>query len=332
MIQIQAALFWAYAVGATFALAAGRQLQVWERINAGEGPRTRSRAANPYLALTVLFAAVLMVPTGLFLLWQNPSWSTMHVADSHEGVWAGFVLCYAGGIPVAAVLGFLAAQVLVLVGAGYWAYLQCVGGYFLLFGTLVHGWDGSGYERFLSPGARDWADWPQDSVVNNALDFLTSGTFLALLVFGAAVIGTMLMTEIGWLLEGWSLPGADADRKVHRVLAIAIAAAGVYGLPFLGAVTASVLVRVLGGWLGLPLFAVLAGVALLPGRSPVRRLYDLVGIPRRHWRADLDLAAGPGPGDSADPGGGPGPGDTPPGPGGPPDPGGETQLTEGQPG
>ncbi|GHC85751.1 hypothetical protein [Streptomyces flavofungini] len=327
MIQVQAALFWAYAVGATFALAAGRQLQLWERINAGEGPRTRSRAANPYLALTVLFAAVLMVPTGLFLLWQNPSWATMHVADGHQGVWAGFVLWYAGGIPVAAVLGFLAAQMLVLVGAGYWAYLQCVGGYFLLFGTLVHGWDGSGYERFLSPGARDWADWPQDSVVNNALDFLTSGTFLALLVFGATVIGTMLMTEIGWLLEGWSLPGADADRKVHRVLAIAIAAAGVYGLPFLGAVTASVLVRLLGGWLGLPLFAVLAGVVLLPGRSPVRRLYELVGVPRRHWRADLDLTARPGTDSAPDPGPG-----NPRDSGDEPGPGGETQLTEGRPG
>ncbi|MER5258471.1 MULTISPECIES: hypothetical protein [unclassified Streptomyces] len=288
MIQIQAALFWAYAIGATFALSAGRQLQVWERINAGEGPRTRSRAANPYLALTVLFAAVLLVPTGLFLLWQNPAWATMHVADGHEGVWAGFVLFYAGGVPVAAVIGFLVAQGLVLVGAGYWAYLQCVGGYFLLFGTLVHGWDGRGYERFLSPGARDFARWRQDSVVNHVLDFLTSGTFLALLIFGAAVIGTMLLTEIGWLMEGWSLPGADEDRKVHRFLAIAIAAAGVYGLPFVGALVASVLVRLLGGWIGLPLFAVLAGLTLLSRRSPVRRLYDLVGVVHRHWRADLD--------------------------------------------
>ncbi|QEU95772.1 hypothetical protein [Streptomyces kanamyceticus] len=288
MIQIQAELFWAYAIGATFALSAGRQLQVWERINAGEGPRTRSRAANPYLALTALFAAVLMVPTGLFLLWQNPAWATMHVASGHEGVWAGFVLFYAGGIPVAAIIGFLVAQALVLVGAGYWAYLQCVGGYFLLFGTLVHGWDGSGYERFLSPGAKDFAEWPKDSVVNHVLGFLTSGTFLALLLFGAAVIGTMLMTEIGWLMEGWSLPGADEDRKVPRILGIAIAGAGVYGLPFVGALLASGLVRLLGGWLGLPLFAVLAGVTLLHGRSPVRWLYGLVGVPGRHWRAGLD--------------------------------------------
>ncbi|MEI5103566.1 hypothetical protein RB200_39980 [Streptomyces sp. PmtG] len=98
----------------------------------------------------------------------------------------------------------------------------------------------------------------------------------------------MLITEIGWLLEGWSLPGADEDRKVHPVLAVAIAAAGVYGLPFLGAVTASLLVRLLGGWLGLPLFAVVAGVVLLARRSPVRRLYDLVGVPHQHWRAGLD--------------------------------------------
>ncbi|MFI2616866.1 hypothetical protein [Streptomyces sp. NPDC018584] len=288
MIQIQAALFWAYAIGATFALSAGRQLQVWERINAGEGPRTRSRAANPYLALTALFAAVLMVPTGLFLLWQNPAWATMHVAAGHEDVWAGFVLGYAGGLPVAAILGFLVAQALVLAGAGYWAYLQCVGGYFLLFGTLVHGWDGRGYERFLSPGADDFADWPGDSVVNHVLDFVTSGTFLALLLFGAAVIGTMLATGVGWLMEGWSLPGADEDRKVPRVLAVVIAGAGVYGLPFVGALLASVLVRLLGGWLGLPLFAIVAGLTLLPARSPVRWLYGLVGVPHRHWRAGTD--------------------------------------------
>ncbi|NEB74135.1 hypothetical protein G3I40_02605 [Streptomyces sp. SID14478] len=291
MIEIQAALFWAYGAGATFALSAGRQLQLWERINAGEGPRTRSRAANPYLTLTILFAAVLMVPTGLFLLWQNPSWATMHVAAGHRGVWAGFVLFYAGGIPVAAVLGFLAAQALVLVGAGYWAYLQCVGGYFLLFGTLVHGWDGRGYERFLSPGADDYARWAHDSVVNHVLGFLTSGTFLALFLFGAVVIGAMLLTEIGWLVEGWTLPGADRDRKVPRVVAVGIAAAGVYGLPFAGAVLASVLVRLLGGWLGLPLFAVLAGAVLLWRRSPVRRLYGLVGVPDRHWRVEPD--AGP---------------------------------------
>ncbi|MFF9897112.1 hypothetical protein [Streptomyces longispororuber] len=292
MLQIQAAPLWAYAVGATSALAAGRQLQVWERITAGEGPRTRSHAANPYLALTLLFAAVLMVPTGLFLLWQNPSWATMHVARGHDDVWAGFVLAYAGGIPVAAVLGFLAARALVLAGAGYWAYLQCAGAHFLVFGVLVHGWDGSGYERFLSPGARDWAHWPHDSVVNNALDFATSGTFLALLVLGAAVVGTLLLMQVGWLVEGWSLPGAQEDRGVRPVLAVAIAAAGVYGLPFLGALGASALVRLLGGWPGLVLCVVAAGLVLLPRRSPVRRLHQLVGVPDRHWRAEPEPARG----------------------------------------
>ncbi|MFC7307623.1 hypothetical protein ACFQVC_25765 [Streptomyces monticola] len=293
MIQIQAALFWAYAIGATFALSAGRQLQIWERLSVGEGPRTRSRVANPYLTLTLLFAAILLVPTGLFVLWQNPSWATMQVAGDREGIWAGFVLFYAGGIPVATLLGFLAAQALVLVGAGYWAYLQTVGGYFLVFGTLVHGWDGRGYERFFATSDEDFANWPKDSVVNNILDFLTSGTFLALLIFGAGVIGTMLLTEIGWLMEGWSLPGADEDRKVPKLLAIAIAAAGVYGLPFLGALTASALMRLLGGLLGLLLFAVIAGAVLLPKRSPVRWLYGLVGIPDRHWRASGDAAKGP---------------------------------------
>ncbi|WP_137990581.1 hypothetical protein [Streptomyces vilmorinianum] len=292
MIQIQAALFWAYAIGATFALSAGRQLQWWQRSVYEEGVRTRSRAANPYLALTLLYAAVLLVPTGLFLLWQNPSWATMHTVRGHDELWAGFVLLYAGGIVVGALLGFLAGQFLVLLGAGYGAYLQVVGGYFLLFGTLIHGWDGTGYQRLLTTDARAFADWPRDSVVNHVLDFLTSGTFLALLVLGAAVIGTMLLTEIGWLMEGWRLPGADEDRKVPRVLAIGIAAAGVHGLPFAGALAASVLTRLLGAVPGLALFAVGAGLVLLPRRSPVRWLYGTVGVPTRHWRADEHLQRG----------------------------------------
>ncbi|MCX5383628.1 hypothetical protein [Streptomyces sp. NBC_00083] len=293
MIPIQAALFWAYATGATLAVSAARQLQWWQRSVHEEGVRTRSRAANPYLTLTVLFAAVLQVPTGLFMLWQNPSWATMQVAHDAHGVWAGFVFLDAGGTVVAAVLGFLVAQALVLVGAGYWAYLQSVGGHFLLCAVLVHGWDGTGYRRLLTTAPRELRAWPRDSVVNHVLHFVTSGTFLALLVLGAAVIGTLLVMEIGWLMEGWELPGADEDRKVPRIVAVAVAAAGVYGLPCVGALAASALVRLTGWPLGLALFAVLAGAALLARRSPVRFLYGLVGVPHRHWRAGAEFDRGP---------------------------------------
>ncbi|MBT2447377.1 hypothetical protein J7F03_09875 [Streptomyces sp. ISL-43] len=291
MIPVQAAPLWAYGVGATFAVAAGRQLQWWERSVRGEGVRTRSRAANPYLALTLLYAALLPAPTGVYLLWQNPAWSTMHAARGHDGVWAGFALFQAASPVVGALLGFLAARLFVLVGAGYWGYLQAVAGYFLLFFTLIHGWDGTGYQRLLSADPRAFAGWSAtgaagDSALNHCLAFATTGTFLALLVFGTAVIGTMLLAEIGWLVEGWRLPGAAADLKVPRVIAVAIAGAGVYLLPFAGALGASVLVRLLGWWPGAGVFAALAGVVLAPGRSPVRRLYALVGVPDRHWRVE----------------------------------------------
>lgn len=286
MIPVQAAPLWAYGIGATFAVAAGRQLQWWERSVRGEGVRTRSRAANPYLALTLLHAALLLAPTGVYVLWQNPAWSTMHVARGHDGVWAGFALFQVASVVVGALLGFLAARLFVLVGDGYWGYLQAVAGYFLLFFTLIHGWDGTGYERLLSADPAAFADWSAKGVVNGALAFATSGTFLAVLIFGTAVIGTMLLAEIGWLVEGWRLPGAAADLKVPRVIAVAIAGAGVYGLPFAGAVGASVLVRLLGWWAGLGVFALVAGVVLLPARSPVRTLYGLVGVPDRHWRVE----------------------------------------------
>ncbi|MEU2790959.1 hypothetical protein [Streptomyces sp. NPDC007100] len=296
MIGLPAALFWAYAIGSTFALSAARQLQFLERRAADRTglpklltPRLVSRSANPYLCLTLLYAAVLLVPTGLFLMWQNPSWSTMHLADGHRGVWAGFPLLYSGGVVTATLLGFLLAQALCLVGAAYWAYLNCVCGYFLLFGTLIHGWDGQGYRRFLTTDSAALRAWPRDSLVNNVLRFLTSGTFLALLVLGTAVIGTMLLAEIGWLAEGWLLPGGAQDLKVPRVLAIAIAGAGLYGLPLLGALLASTLVRFLGFPVGLAAFAPVAGALLLPRRSPVRWLYGLVGLPKGHWRATADL-------------------------------------------
>ncbi|MET9853044.1 hypothetical protein ABZY57_08870 [Streptomyces sp. NPDC006450] len=300
MIPVQAAPLWAYGIGATFAVAAGRQLQWWERSVRGEGVRTRSRAADPYLALTLLYAALLPAPTGAYLLWQNPAWSTMHVARDHDGVWAGFALFYGASVVVGALLGFLAARLFVLVGAGYWGYLQAVAGYFLLFFTLIHGWDGTGYERLLSADPRAFAGWSADgdageSVVNQCLAFATSGTFLAVLIFGTAVIGTMLLAEIGWLVEGWRLPGAAADLKVPRVLAVAIAGAGVYGLPFAGAVAASVLVRLLGWWAGIGAFALLAGAVLLPARSPVRALYGLVGVPDRHWRVEPEAEPKAGP-------------------------------------
>ncbi|WP_419996920.1 hypothetical protein [Streptomyces boninensis] len=294
MVPVQAALFWAFATGATFALSAARQLQHWRgyttkaRASGQLARRPRSAAASPYLLHTVLFAAVLLAPAGLFLLWYNPSWGTMQVASDHDGVWAGFALLYAGGVTVGAALGFLAAQLLILYGAAYWAFLLSVSAHFLFFGALLHGWDGTGYRRLLTTNQRDFAGWSGDPVADNVVDFMTSGTFLALLVFGAGVLLTLLLAEVGWLMEGWEAPGADADRKVPRLVAVGIAAAGTYGLPFLGAVTASVLVHLTNWPVGLVLFAVIAYLALLPRRTPVRLLYGLVGLPGGTWEATTE--------------------------------------------
>ncbi|MCF2525911.1 hypothetical protein [Yinghuangia soli] len=291
MLPIQAVLFFSYAMGATFALAAARQLQSWERRplpDADAHPelaqRARALTANPHFVATVLFAAVLVAPPGLFLLWQNPSWGTMHVVARHEDLWAGFVAVYAGGVVVAAMLGFWISRALALVGAGYWAFLQAVAAYFLMFGTLVHGWDGCGYRRVLSPTRNGFQTWPDDKLVNNISEFATSGTFLALVFLAGPVVMVMLMTEISWLLEGWRLPGADEERKVRRVFAVGIAALGVHVMPFAGAVYASLLVHGTGWWIGLAVFAVTVGPLLLLRRSPVRWLYGLVGVPAGHWR------------------------------------------------
>lgn len=300
MIPIQAAFFFSYALGATFALAATRQLQAWERRPLPDSVQTpviavraRAMTANPYFVSTVLFAAILVAPSGLFLLWQNPAWMTMQASRRGEDLWAGFVLMFAGGVVVAAMVGFWASRALAVIGAGYWAFLQVVAAYFLLFATLIHGWDGQGYRRLLSADRGAYEGWSGDKVVNNVSHFLTSGTFLALVFLGGPVILLMLLIEISWLYEGWQLPGADRDRRVPRVVAVGIAAVGVHVMPFAGALYGSLLVHAVGWWAGVGVFAFTVGPLLLWRRSPVRWLYGLVGIPSRHWRERGDsLSAG----------------------------------------
>ncbi|MFD9487303.1 hypothetical protein [Streptomyces sp. NPDC059991] len=55
-----------------------------------------------------------------------------------------------------------------------------------------------------------------------------------LLVLGSALLGSLFLTGIGRLVEGWRLPGADEERRVPRPVAVVITAAGVHGLPFTG--------------------------------------------------------------------------------------------------
>ncbi|MFE6803180.1 hypothetical protein ACFVEN_15990 [Streptomyces sp. NPDC057681] len=81
-------------------------------------------------------------------------------------------------------------------------------------------------------------------------------------------------------------PGADEDRGVPLVVAVAIAGSACTGCRSPGRRARAFWCGWRGAWTGLPLFAVRARLVLLPRRSPVRWLYGLVGLPGRHWRVE----------------------------------------------
>ncbi len=90
--MVQVDVFWAYAYGAGFSIAAFRQLKKITEEAAVQGGNTgnvRKKDENParknkmlfenkYFVQALLYIAILFVPSGAYLLWNFPSWETMH--------------------------------------------------------------------------------------------------------------------------------------------------------------------------------------------------------------------------------------------------------------
>jgi hypothetical protein len=74
MDMVQVDVFWTYALGASFAASAGRQLKE----EAGDGKPTFQ---SYYFVRTLLFLSILFVPSGVCLLWVVPGWETMFAGD-----------------------------------------------------------------------------------------------------------------------------------------------------------------------------------------------------------------------------------------------------------
>jgi MFS family permease len=274
--MVQVDVFWSYGIGSGFALAAARQLQA--RRDGAEGdPEPSGLATNPYLLACTLYLALLFAPSGIWLLWGFPDWETMQVAPDHSALPAWLVACFAVTNISQGVLGFWVTERLILRGRRYLAFLNMVLGYFGMFFILVHGWDGRGYQRFLSANRAVFGTWPATPTAGDALSragaWVTSPVALTLAGMAVAIVPALLVPMVSWLRSGRRagdrVPGAGA-------LTGAILAA-IFGLGLGGAVLTSVLVHVLGGWLGV-LAAVAAGSLLLRPNWPAHRLYRVLGL------------------------------------------------------
>ena len=259
--MVQVDVFWSYGIGAGLGLA-----------SAASPSKVKDAAFH-----TLLFLAVVFAPSGFVLLWSFPSWETMHVGTRDLPPW--LVALFGVTNISQGLLGFGVARWLSARGKAFSAYLHWVGGYFGMFFILVHGWDGTGYQRFFSP-SRDALDgWTWST----AAAWLTSEVAITLMVMGVVLIPWLVGLTVSWLRKSAQARGA-------AVLSASVLGLLVIGVPAL-AIASSVMVRqvgVIGGLLGT---AAMFGWLCAPRFGLLRRHFESLGFPEAELAHPAPLGA-----------------------------------------
>jgi hypothetical protein len=298
--MVQVDVFWSYGIGAGFAVANTHALK--SAMSRGERPFDTRVFRNALFFLAVAFA-----PSGVCLLWAFPDWETMHVGDRNLPAW--LVTLFAATNITQGALGYWVASRAIERGRPYIAFLQWLLGYFGMFAILVHGWDGTGYQRFFSPTAAAFAqftpatirDWFVSDV---AITLGILGIFIVpplsygmarALVRGYRLVAEARRGELGaYAIEGSSAREAESAGSIAFLTTLVLFVA--VGLLPATAVLMSLAIRGLGVWIGLPAFAlVVYAVGLRPG-GVYHRLYErlvwMQPLLSRSAKAPRDLASG----------------------------------------
>lgn len=174
--MVQVDIFWSYGLNAGLALAAGKALKKHD-----------SFWKNPYFTLSLLWTATIFAPSGIYLLWNFPSWETMFVAQNHLSIPAWLVCLFSLTNITQGILGFWVTYYFLRRGNQRAAALQTIWSHAAMLFVLVFGWDGSGFRRFFYAGTGD--DWFQGSPYPFTA-FFTAPIFYTLLGMGVIFIPT----------------------------------------------------------------------------------------------------------------------------------------------
>ncbi|MBM9499282.1 hypothetical protein JWG44_03340 [Leptospira sp. 201903071] len=272
--MVQVDVFWAYGLGAGFAMAASRQIKKIQNSSdsspfaalkeVGEKKEKIPFWKTTYFLINVLFLSLVFGPSGLYLVWQFTSWETMQVLDKSMPGWLvtlfGFTNVSQG------ILAFWIVWKLLEKSKAFFGFLQVMLGYFGMFFILVHGWDGEGYKRFFSATREEYLNnWSW----NTALSWLTSDVAITLYVMGLIMIPIMIVIMSRWLEEGLEIQGVSLEQEtkegkgspVQRIVFF-------FGSVFIGAlglaILSSLIIHTLGWVLG---SIVAAGVLYILGIS-----------------------------------------------------------------
>lgn len=266
--MVQVDVFWSYALGAGFALAANRQL-VRAYVEGDDRP-----FESTYFTKTLLFLALIFAPSGVWLLWSVPSWETMHVG-TYATIPGWLVVLFAITNVTQGILGYWVTYKLLTKGRRYLAFLQMPLAYFCMFFILVNGWDKHGYQRFFSATRQDFLNWSW----SNARDWLGSDVVVILLICGAVMIPVLLYMAIGWARKGYGvapeLRGMPVPGRVKLTgVFLSIVFVGSLGL----AVIAAVLINSMGWLFGLLVFAPIFAVLGVSKWGVFHLFYKLLGL------------------------------------------------------
>lgn len=232
--MVQVDVFWSYGIGAGLGLASAARGLTKQSV--------KETLQTPAAVHVLLFLALCFAPSGFVLLWNFPSWETMHVGTRDLPGW--LVALFGITNITQGLLGFVIARRLAASGKTFSAYLHWIGGYFGMFFILVHGWDGTGYQRFLSPTREALIGWTWST----GAAWVTSDVAITLMVMGVVLIPWLVGLSVSWLRAGTSTSPVALGASVLLSL--------VLGVPAI-AIASSVAVRALG-----PVLGALATVAL----------------------------------------------------------------------
>ncbi|MFH1149537.1 MAG: hypothetical protein V1748_03590 [Actinomycetota bacterium] len=215
--MVEVDVFWSYGLGASFALAAFRQIRRIEaekedvqelKLNrrqlrdigrlVKEIEKGDPAFTNQYFLKTLLFLSLLFVPSGSNLLWSNPNWETMQVG-SYETIPGWLVSGFTITNVTQGILGYWVTRNLLLKGEYYKAAQQTIYAYLGFWFILVNGWDKTGYKRFFSRNREAFDSWHW----TNVFGWLTSDVVRILLAYGLFFIPLMLHWMTAWLKEGY---------------------------------------------------------------------------------------------------------------------------------
>ncbi|ETR71083.1 MAG: hypothetical protein OMM_02753 [Candidatus Magnetoglobus multicellularis str. Araruama] len=250
--MVQVDVFWSYALGASFASAASRQLK-----------NENNPFQNDYFTYTILYLSCIFAPSGIYLLWQFPHWETMQAASCHGDLPAWLVTVFSITNITQGILGFWVSYQFIQSGRYYLAHLQWFLGYFCMFFVLVHGWDGLGWQRFLyDPTVLNNQLWEPGQ--HMGLTFLWSNVAFTLYGMGIFVIPFMIIPMSKWIIEGAKnspeVNSSDIPKSIQEICIPFFIL--VIGCSLGGAIVTSILIFVLKLITGNLMVSILFGMSI----------------------------------------------------------------------